>query len=129
MKEPVNTIYIDLDGTLCPIKAADEKYEDLHPKVEVVNRLTQAREQGYRIIVYTARNMRTYAGEIASINVETLPQIIEWLKRHNVPFDGLIVGKPWPGPDGFYVDDRTLRPDEFVKLDEAGIRALFNGQA
>jgi capsule biosynthesis phosphatase len=128
MKELVNTIYIDLDGTLCPIKTADEKYEDLLPKVDVVNRLAQARDQGYKIIIYTSRNMRTFAGEIASINVETLPQIIEWLKHHKVPFDGLIVGKPWPGPDGFYVDDRTLRPDEFVKLDEAGIRALFSGQ-
>lgn len=23
-------------------------------------------------------------------------------------------GKPWPGHKGFYVDDRTVRPDEFL---------------
>ena len=125
MKGKTNTIYIDLDGTLCPIKADGERYEDLPANEDVVRRLIHAREDGYKVVVYTARNMRTFDGEIASINIETAPVVLDWLKRRNIPFDGLILGKPWPGPNGFYVDDRTLRPDEFVRLDDKGIHVLL----
>ena len=30
-------------------------------------------------------------------------------------FDEIVYGKVWPGHKGFYVDDRTVRPDEFLK--------------
>ena len=33
----------------------------------------------------------------------------------DIPYDEIIYGKPWPGHHGFYVDDRTIRPDEFLK--------------
>ena len=32
----------------------------------------------------------------------------------DIPYDEIIYGKPWPGHKGFYVDDRTIRPDEFL---------------
>ncbi len=121
-----DTIYIDLDGTLCPLKGDTERYEDLPARPDVLARLIAARAQGYRVVVHTARNMRTHDGDLARINVDTAPRVLEWLRRRGVPFDGLIVGKPWPGPQGFYVDDRTVRPDEFVRLDDAGIHALLS---
>jgi len=37
-----------------------------------------------------------------------------------VPFDGLRFGKPF-AENGFYVDDRAIRPDEFLKLTEEEI--------
>ena len=124
-KEHPSTIYVDLDGTLCPIKKSGESYADLPVYPDVVARLRQARAEGYQIVVYTARNMRTYGGDVSRINVVTAPIIIEWLERHEVPYDGLIVGKPWPGPHGFYVDDKALRPDEFVRMSDAQIQALI----
>uniref|UniRef100_C6E5V8 Capsular biosynthesis protein n=1 Tax=Geobacter sp. (strain M21) TaxID=443144 RepID=C6E5V8_GEOSM len=128
MKEDyADYIYVDLDGTLCPLKGEGERYEDLPANEEVIRRLLVARKQGYRIVIHTARNMRTYQGELSRINIETAPGILEWLKKRNVPYDGLLVGKPWPGPRGFYVDDRAVRPDEFVHLDEEGIRSLLRG--
>ncbi len=45
--------------------------------------------------------MRTYEGNVGKINVNTLPIIIDWLERHNVPYDEIYVGKPWCGHDGF----------------------------
>ena len=44
-----------------------------------------------------------------------LPDLIDWLTRHEIPFDEIHVGKPWPGPAGFYVDDRCMRPAEFAR--------------
>jgi capsule biosynthesis phosphatase len=120
-----NTLYVDLDGTLCPIKAEGDRYEDLPAYQDVIERLFKARNEGFRIVVHTARNMRTFGGDMARINVETGPSVLRWLDRNNVPYDGLVLGKPWPGPKGFYVDDRTVRPSEFTALDTDEIAELL----
>jgi capsule biosynthesis phosphatase len=108
-------IVIDLDGTLT-IHQSSVDYSQKVPNVEVISRLRELSASGYRIVIQTARNMRTYHSEIGLINVHTLPVIVEWLNRHAVPFDEIIVGKPWCGDRGFYVDDRAIRPDEFVRM-------------
>nr|MBP7234731.1 capsular biosynthesis protein [Moraxella sp.] len=74
----------------------------------------------------TSRNMRTYQGNIGAINKNTLPIIIDWLGRHDIPYDELYVGKPWCGFEGFYVDDKAIRPDELVKLSYAEICQLLD---
>ena len=70
--------------------------------------------------------MRTYQGNIGAINKHTLPIIIDWLRRHDIPYDELYVGKPWCGFEGFYVDDKAIRPDELVKLSYAEICQLLD---
>ena len=104
----------DIDGTLCPIKGADEKYEDLVPYKEMVDRIREYKEQGAKIILYTSRNMNTYKGNIGLINANTARVVLDWLEKWDIPYDEIIYGKPWPGHNGFYVDDRTVRPDEFL---------------
>ena len=64
-------------------------------------------------------------GTLEKINVHTLPKILTWLDKHQVPYDEVIVGKPWCGDEGFYVDDRAIRPDEFVKLSLSEIHKLL----
>jgi capsule biosynthesis phosphatase len=73
--------------------------------------------------------MRTYEGQIGKINANTLPVIIDWLARHEIPYDELHVGKPWCGTDGFYVDDKAIRPSEFLALSHAEIQALLAKEA
>jgi capsule biosynthesis phosphatase len=53
------------------------------------------------------------------------PVILAWLARHDVPFDELYVGKPWCGTEGFYVDDKAVRPSEFLALSPDEIAALL----
>jgi capsule biosynthesis phosphatase len=60
--------------------------------------------------------MRTYKNDIGKIMANTVPVLIEWLKKHNIPYDELYVGKPWCGYNGFYVDDKTIRPQEFLEM-------------
>ena len=118
------TIVIDLDGTLTVPGSADS-YDALQPRQAVVQQLRHYTARGFRIAIMTSRNMRTHANSIGRINAETLPVVIEWLKRHDIPFDEIHVGKPWCGDDGFYVDDRAIRPSEFVALDQSAITALL----
>jgi capsule biosynthesis phosphatase len=94
----------------------------------VIKKLFEFRDLGYEIVVYTARNQKTYNGSIGKITKNTVPIILDWLKAHNVPFDELIVGKPWCGPNGFIVDDRAIRPDEFINLSQAGIETLLKNE-
>ena len=105
----------DIDGTLCPIKKKDEKYEDLIPFPDMVRKLQYYKENGARIILYTSRNMNSYRGNIGLINKHTAAVLSAWLEKWKIPYDEIVYGKVWPGHKGFYVDDRTVRPDEFLR--------------
>ena len=109
-----NVLVMDLDGTLCPIKKPNERYEDLPPCADVLAKLVEYREKGFYIIIQTARNMRTYEGNVGQINANTAKVVFQWLDRHSIPYDEVHFGKPWSGRGGFYVDDKAIRPDEFV---------------
>ncbi|MDF1815785.1 MAG: hypothetical protein P1V20_26540 [Verrucomicrobiales bacterium] len=108
-------IVIDVDDTLTDNSSAG-RYEEKMPRKEVVEQLRKYRELDFEIVLYTARNMRTYKGNIGLINANTLPTLINWLALHDIPYDEIHVGKPWCGFEGFYVDDKTIRPDEFVQM-------------
>jgi len=118
-------LVIDIDGTLCPVKSEGAQYEDLKPHFAMVERLRQWRADGYRIVLHTARNMRTYDGNLGLINKHTAPKLVDWLERWDIPFDELHFGKPWAGHDGFYIDDRAVRPNEFLEFSARELRALL----
>ena len=117
-------LIFDLDDTLCTTQNGD--YANAQPIIEVVEKLKEYHRQGFTIVINTSRNMRTYQGNIGAINKNTLPIIIDWLGRHDIPYDELYVGKPWCGFEGFYVDDKAIRPDELVKLSYAEICQLLD---
>lgn len=104
----------DIDGTICPIKKKEERYEDLVPFPEIVEKLRYYKENGAKIVLYTSRNMNSYNGNIGLINKNTAIILNEWLEKWQIPYDEIVYGKVWPGHKGFYVDDRSVRPDEFL---------------
>lgn len=108
------TFVFDIDGTICPIKRKEEKYEELIPYENIVDRIRFYKENGAKIVLFTSRNMNSYGGNIGMINKNTAKVLLTWLDKWEIPYDEIIYGKPWPGHKGFYVDDRTVRPDEFL---------------
>ena len=119
-----NKIIIDLDDTICSTKNGD--YENSIPKEKVIKKIKEYKNLGFEIIIYTSRNMRTYKSNVDLIKANTLPIIIRWLEKFDVPYDEIIVGKPWPSFGGFYVDDKAIRPDEFVNLTYSEIQKITN---
>lgn len=113
-EDDVLTFVVDIDGTLCPIKKNNEKYEELVPYKNILEKLRYYKKNGAKIILYTSRNMNSYNGNIGIINKNTAKILLAWLDKWDIPYDEIIYGKPWPGHKGFYVDDRTVRPDEFL---------------
>lgn len=120
-------IVMDVDGTLCEIKKKDQSYEDVAPIAPVVERLRAYKEMGFHVILATARNMNTYSGNVGLITANTAKTLMAWLDKHDVPYDELSVGKPWGGKGGFYVDDKAIRPDEFLSLDYDQVLDLVGG--
>jgi capsule biosynthesis phosphatase len=121
-------LVIDLDGTITRDDPG-RGYADKEPNPEVVAQLRSYRDMGFAIVIYSARNMQTFGNAVGKINAHTLPIIIDWLRRHDIPFDEIHVGKPWCGREGFYVDDRAIRPSEFVSLTLEQIHELLGQTA
>lgn len=119
------TIVLDVDQTLAKVKRDDMTYADVGVIESVKSRLLELKAQGYWIILSSSRNMRTYEGNIGQIMKHTAPVMLEWLARHDIPYDEIHFGKPWCGNDGFYVDDRAIRPREFVTMSLDEIAALL----
>lgn len=119
-------IVIDLDSTLT--LDSDLDYEDKMLNQLVADRCHEYKRKGFEIIIYTARNMRTYHGDQGKITAKTLPIIINWLDKNNVPYDEIYIGKPWCGNEGFYVDDKAIRPSEFTSLSYEELSKLLDNE-
>lgn len=117
-------LVFDLDGTLTTEGPQD--YTQKKPNVAVIQRLREYKAAGFEIVICTARNMRTYGGSIGHLNVHTLPTVIEWLNSNDVPYDEVHVGKPWCGNEGFYIDDKAIRPSEFLRLGYAEVLEVLS---
>jgi len=124
MIENNRALVVDVDGTLCPIKQPGEQYGHIEPEPRMLARLQELHTDGWRIILHSARGMRSHDGNPGRISKHVAPELLQWLAKHEIPFDELHLAKPWPGYQGFYVDDRAVRPREFLELGFDALNAL-----
>ena len=106
-------LIIDLDNTL-----TEEDSEKDYSK-KIVNKsidisIKNAIALGYGAKVFSARNMRSLNGDLNKIESITRPIAEDWLKRNKINYDELILGKPWCGYDGWYLDDKNISIEEFI---------------
>ena len=119
----IKRLIVDLDNTISYTVKGD--YVNSKPIEQTINMLRKYHDEGWEIVINSSRNMRTYDANVGKINIYTLPNIISWLNKYNVPYDEIIVGKPWCGYDGFYIDDKAVRPSEFHSMNEKEIYQLL----
>lgn len=105
-------LIVDIDNTIS--LTTDGNYDRATVITPVVESLRKFRNLGFTIVLHSSRNMRTYEGSIGLITARTVPILLRWLEDNDIPYDEIVVGKPWCGHEGFYVDDRAIRPDEFA---------------
>jgi capsule biosynthesis phosphatase len=106
-------LIVDVDGTLTH-DDTECSYSERLPRTDVIERVNYLHQRGVRIVIWSARNMRSFNDNLGLINLHTLPVLMEWLQRHKVCFDEIYMGKPWCGTDGFYVRTNGIRPDRFI---------------
>lgn len=106
----LKTIAFDLDDVLCQ---RDAKYDYLGPKkyqyctpindnIYLVNSL---HDSGYKILIYTARGMSQFSGDVSLIYSELYQLTLNCLNEWGVKFDQLIMGK---ASYDLLIDDKCL---------------------
>ena len=103
-----NKYCFDLDNTLCYTDGREyAKSAPIKPRIDKVNHLF---DSGHEIIIYTARGMGYFSGDVDRIEKEyrelTTKQLSEWgLKYHELKF-----GKP---SYDLFIDDKAISPESF----------------
>ena len=106
MSTKIYKFCFDLDGTICHIKKEGQHYLDVEPLPGAVQPLQKLKSNGHYMIIMTARNMLTYNNNVGKIIANQSPVVIEWLNKHQIPYDELHFGKPLAD---FYIDDKAIR--------------------
>lgn len=107
----MKVLCVDVDDTIC--FTTDRDYPNSTPNQPVINKLREAHALGYTIILHTARGQGRSNHSIAAVYDEVMAEIIEMCSRLEVPFDQIVLGKPLAI---LYIDDKAMRPDEFVEM-------------
>lgn len=101
----------DLDDTICVHRNRD--YENARPVEAVIARMQEIRKADPEawIIIYTSRGMNSCKGDAMLADQTNRPTMEAWLKKHDVPYDQIIFGKPLAD---VYIDDKAMRPGTFT---------------
>ena len=98
-------LVIDIDGTICII---EKKYKDMQknykiaiPRNDVIQKINKLFDKGNKIILYSSRHWIDF------------DLTIKWLKKFNVKYHTLVLGKP---VGHYYIDERKklLTVEEFL---------------
>lgn len=111
-----DSIVIDLDGTICFHKEngdAYNKYALASPNIELIKIVNKLYDDGYFIIIHTARRMLTHKNDVFAVEADVGEITRTWLKEHNVSYHQLIFGKPFSTT--YYVDDKAMLPEVFME--------------
>jgi len=107
-KKRLWVIAVDLDGVILEFDydkwVADPSYFG-KPKPGTISALRKLQQEGYRIIIHTARLD-------ISRGVEAFIDMLEYIKavleKNNIPYDSIWVNAAKPRAD-FYIDDKAIR--------------------
>lgn len=114
-----NIIAFDLDDVICFRPDAyehlgPEKYLHCQPYEETVKLVNSLYDDGYKIIIYTARGMSQFFGNIAQIYSELYDQTNDQLKSWGVKYHQLVMGKIHYD---VLIDDKSLNSHNITKED------------
>jgi hypothetical protein len=96
------TLVFDIDGTVMETKLlSDGRYKLLSYDREMIAGINTLFDKGHTIIIQTARHWNKF--QMTRVQ----------LSRIGIKYHSLVMGKPVAD---FYIDDKGLNPEEFMKL-------------
>ena len=113
MPNSKDILIIDLDNTLT-VEDGVTNYAKKTVNMPVAIAVKNAISLGYESKIFSARNMRSLKGDLNKIESITRPIAELWLKEKKINYDELILGKPWCGYNGWYLDDKNISIEEFI---------------
>jgi glycerol-3-phosphate cytidylyltransferase len=112
MQGSLNTYCFDLDKTIC-FQEIDKDYERSFPDNDIIKKINYLYDQGHRIIIYTARGMTRFDGDIDKIIFNYKSMTEEHLNSWGLKFHKLLFGKP---SYDFFIDDKSILIQDFKKI-------------
>ena len=110
-------ICIDIDGTICELRRPDQTYADVRPIAGAVEKLTALKKAGHYLILCTARHMATCNGNVGMVMARQGKTLLDWLHKHQVPYDEIWFGKPHAD---VYIDDNAYRFSAWSQIADDG---------
>lgn len=103
-------IIVDIDETLCTVTNRD--FINAIPIQEVIDKVNEYYDEGYEIVISTARGQNSCnSPEEMQNKYEKVTR--EWLDKVGVKYHILDIGYKLNAD--MYIDDKAIKPDEFVK--------------
>lgn len=111
-------IAFDLDDTLCfrpkgLEHLGKDKYaycEPIYENIEICNKFY---DDGHTIIIYTARGMETFKGDVAKIYNNLFEETKSFLKKWNIKHHQLVMGKIHYD---YLIDDKAYNIKDIASL-------------
>ena len=92
IKKRKKTICFDIDNVLCSTK--NSKYRSSKPKIQVIRKINQLYNKGYKIIFFTSRFMGRTNNNTKKAYSLGFQLTTNQLKKWQVKYHKLIMGKP-----------------------------------
>ena len=111
------TIAFDLDDVICWRPTGYEdlgpfKYDYCKPILETIDLVNSFYDEGYKIVIYTARGMSQYNGNVAEIYSNLYTRTIEQLNSWGLKYHSLVMGKIHYD---VLIDDKALNSNKVTK--------------
>lgn len=113
----LKTIAFDLDDVICFRPNGYEhlgpnKYDYCEPDQNVIDLVNSLYEDGNKIVIYTARGMSQYKGNVALIYSELYSKTIQQLNDWGLKYNQLVMGKIHYD---LLIDDKVLNSSSITK--------------
>ncbi len=113
----LKTIAFDLDDVICYRSEEYEhlgpsKYDYCEPNQSVIDLINSLHNEGNKIIIYTARGMSQYKGNVALIYSELYSKTIRQLNAWGLRYNQLVMGKIHYD---LLIDDKALNSFSITK--------------
>ena len=92
----------DIDGVIFEIS---KNYKEYIPIEKTIKFIKNLKVKKHTIILYTARKMQTYKGNIGIVNKDIVEETLRQLRLHEVEYDEIYFGKP---AADYYIDDKAI---------------------
>lgn len=110
LKFPKRFVF-DIDETISRWNP-NRDYDNFEPDRDMIYHIARLYQKGHHITLHTARGMLSCKSNHQEIEQTIKPPLVRWLKKWNVKYDDLVMGKP---AGDYYVDDKNLSIDQFLK--------------
>ena len=100
----LKTICFDIDNVICKTNTKHD-YSKSKPITKNINIINKSYDKGFNIILYTARYMGRYNGNLTKVKKEIKPFTLKQLKKWGVKYHRIYFGKP---SFDLFIDDKSL---------------------